>query len=175
MSDRSRRSVAEEISQSTPFSSPGQEAMVGILRTADVIRWTLGQGMAPAGLTLQQYNVLRILRGAGGDGLPTLEIDARMVERQPGVTRLVDKLFEKGLVNRSRLETDRRVVLCAITPEGQAVLTELDGVVEAADRAVRSAIGPERLARLIESLDLLRAELRAGNTETSPRVQRRNE
>lgn len=165
MSDRSRRSVAEEISQGTPFKSAGQEAMVGILRTADVIRWTLGQGMAPAGLTLQQYNVLRILRGAGGDGLPTLEIGARMVERQPGVTRLVDKLIEKGLVQRSRSATDRRVVRCAITTEGQAVLAELDGVVEAADLAVRTALDPDRLGRLIDSLDLVRAELR---TEGEP-------
>ena len=160
MSDRPRRSVAEEINQRTPFASAGQEAMVGLLRTADVIRWTLGQGMAPAGLTLQQYNVLRILRGAGSEGLPTLEIGTRMVERQPGVTRLVDRLIRKGFVERSRSEADRRVVLCAITPDGLALLAELDQVVEAADKAVKNALGEGRLDQLIESLDLLRAELR---------------
>jgi DNA-binding MarR family transcriptional regulator len=160
MSDRTRRSVAEEIGQRRPFTSAGEEAMVGLLRTADVIRWTLGHGMAPAGLTLQQYNVLRILRGAGADGLPTLEIGNRMVERQPGVTRLVDRLIAKGLVQRTRSESDRRVVRCSITPEGGTVLADLDGVVREADKAVRGALGEPGLAQLIDSLDLLRAALR---------------
>lgn len=162
MSDPDRRSVAEEIGQRIPFASAGQEAMVGLLRTADVIRWTLGQGMLPAGITLQQYNVLRILRGAGAPGLPTLEIGHRMVERQPGVTRLVDRLIAKGLVVRTRSEADRRVVLCAITPEGKAVLGELDAVVGTVDQTIRGALGNERLAQLIEGLDLLRAALRTG-------------
>lgn len=160
MTDRVPRSVAEEIGQRIPFRSRGQEAMVGLLRTADVIRWTLGRGMAAEDLTLQQYNVLRILRGAGTEGLPTLEIGNRMVERHPGVTRLVDRLVRKGLVDRTRGDEDRRVVRCSITPEGRVVLERLDGVVEAADEAVRRALGEERLGELIEMLDRLRADLR---------------
>jgi len=159
MSDQTRRSVADEIGQRIPFASAGQEAMVALMRTADVIRWTLGQGMAPAGLTLQQYNVLRILRGAGSDGLPTLEIGNRMVERQPGVTRLVDRLISKGLVQRARSEGDRRVVRCTITPEGATVLADLDAVVEDADKTMKEALGAAGLSRLIESLDVLRAAL----------------
>jgi len=160
MSDQPRRSVADEIGQRIPFASAGQEAMVALMRTADVIRWTLGHGMAPAGLTLQQYNVLRILRGAGSDGLPTLEIGNRMVERQPGVTRLVDRLISKGLVQRARSGADRRVVRCTITSEGKTVLAELDAVVDAADKTVKEVLGDAGVSRLIESLDLLRAALR---------------
>jgi DNA-binding MarR family transcriptional regulator len=160
MSDQPRRSVADEIGQRIPFASAGQEAMVALMRTADVVRWTLGQGMAPAGLTLQQYNVLRILRGAGSEGLPTLEIGNRMVERQPGVTRLVDRLISKGLVQRARSEGDRRVVRCSITPEGTTVLAALDAVVEDTDETIKEALGGAGLSRLIESLDVLRAALR---------------
>lgn len=160
MPDRPRRSVAEEIGQRIPFRSPGQEAMVGILRTADVIRWALGQGMAAEDLTLQQYNVLRILRGAGGGGLPTLEIGERMVERQPGVTRLVDRLVKKGLVERTRGAEDRRLVLCTITSTGLEVLSRLDCVVEDADTRMIDALGEDRLAHLSGLLDIVRAELR---------------
>ena len=161
MSSRPARTVAEEIGQRVPFRSPGQEAMVSLLRTADVVRWTLGQGMAQEDLTLQQYNVLRILRGAGDEGLPTLEIGTRMVERQPGVTRLVDRLVRKGLVERSRGAEDRRVVRCSITPEGLALLTRLDRVVEEADAAVMAALDDAALSSLIRSLDHLRAQLRS--------------
>jgi DNA-binding MarR family transcriptional regulator len=160
MPDRGPRTVAEEIGQRIPFRSRGQEAMVALLRTADVIRWTLGQGMAGEGLTLQQYNVLRILRGAGPQGLPTLEIGSRMVERHPGVTRLVDRLVKKGLVDRTRGSADRRLVLCSITPRGLVVLKRLDGVVEAADHAVLEALGEEEVTELIAALDVLRAGLR---------------
>lgn len=163
MSDRVTRTVAEEIGQRIPFRSRGQEAMVSLLRTADVIRWALGQGMASEDLTLQQYNVLRILRGAGEEGLPTLEIGARMVERHPGVTRLVDRLVKKGLVERRRSDRDRRVVRCAITDEGRIVLERLDGVVEDTDDAVRAVLGEERLGDLIAMLDELRSGFREGD------------
>ena len=134
--------------------------MVALLRSADVVRWSLGRQMASEDLTLQQYNVLRILRGAGPGGLPTLEIGERMVERQPGVTRLVDRLVKKGLVERTRGARDRRVVRCSITERGLAVLSGLDGAVEQTDARVVEAVGEERLAALIDTLDLLRATLR---------------
>lgn len=160
MSDPTPRSVADEIGQRIPFASRGQEAMVALLRSADVVRWSLGRQMAPEDLTLQQYNVLRILRGAGPAGLPTLEIGDRMVERQPGVTRLVDRLVKKGLVERTRGARDRRVVRCSITERGLEVLSCLDGAVEQTDARVVEALGEERLAALIDTLDLLRATLR---------------
>src|SRR3954462_12082989 len=87
-----------------------QEAAVGLLRTTDAIRRHFSAIVAPNGITLQQYNVLRILRGAGRDGLPTLAIGERMVEKTPGVTRLIDRLIKKGFVTRRPCEDDRRRV-----------------------------------------------------------------
>ena len=87
--------LQREIRQRRPFQSAGHEAVLGLLRTADLVR-RLGTALVePYGITLQQFNVLRILRGAGGDGLPTLEVASRMIEQTPGVTRLLDRLEAK--------------------------------------------------------------------------------
>ena len=153
------RSVAEEIRQRIPLSR-GQEAMVALLKTADDIRHYFAHRLAPDGITLQQYNVLRILRGAGSDGLPTLDIAERMVERHPGVTRLVDRLIGKGLVERRRGVEDRRQVFCSITPEGLALLTRLDGEFEAGDRLIRAVLPGDDLTSLIERLDRVREGFR---------------
>ncbi|HSM04037.1 MAG TPA: MarR family transcriptional regulator [Longimicrobiales bacterium] len=154
------RSVAEEIGQRKPFASPVQELMVTLLRTTDELRRTLGSLLEPEGITLQQYNVLRILRGAGEGGLPTLEIGRRMVERQPGVTRLVDRLLVKGLVERTRGREDRRRVVCAILPQGLALLRRVDQTMEEMDLAVLRDVGAEDLARMVPLLDRLRAAVR---------------
>src|SRR5713226_820902 len=109
-----------------PFRSSAQEAVVGLLRTTDRVRRTLAGVVEPQGVTLQQYNVLRILRGARPSGLPTLEIAARMVEHAPGITRLLDRLEAKTLVRRQRRDDDRRQVMCRITPAGLRLLAGLD-------------------------------------------------
>ncbi len=92
--------LAREIQQKRPFQSARQEAALGLLKTVDVLRLHISRVLEPFGVTDQQYNVLRILRGAGQDGLPTLEIAERMIERAPGITRLIDRLETKGLVSR---------------------------------------------------------------------------
>src|SRR3954449_5749780 len=107
------------------FRSREQQATLGLLRTSDALKRSLAQVIEPHGITPQQYNVLRILRGAGPDGLPTLTIGERMIEQTPGVTRLVDRLERKGLVTRAPCPTDRRRVFCRITPKGLDLLTEL--------------------------------------------------
>lgn len=155
------RTVAEEIGQNIPFRSPGQEAMVSLLRTADEVRRYLNGQLAPEDITLQQYNVLRILRGAGEGGLPTLEIGKRMVEHHPGVTRLIDRLIAKGFVERARGREDRRKVVCTITDKGLTVLTKLDGVIDHADAVVRGSLPDSDLRALIGQLDTLRANLQA--------------
>ena len=162
-----RSAVAREIRQSVPFRSPAQEGTVALLRTADLLRRHLGAVMEASGVTLQQYNVLRILRGAGEAGLPTLEIGGRMVEQAPGTTRLLDRLEAKGLARRRRCPHDRRQVLCFITPQGLALLAGLDGPVLAADRAFFRPLKADRLAGFVDCLDRLRAAsgARAGTKE----------
>ena len=97
-------------------------------------------------ITLQQYNVLRILRGAGDEGLPTLDIAERMIEHAPGVTRLIDRLEAKGLVRRQRPADDRRQVLCVATAAALALLEQLDAPMDRADREALGMLdaGPAR-------------------------------
>src|SRR6202008_362828 len=104
------------IKQRRPFRSRGQEGVLSLLRTADQLKRDFACLVEPHGLTLQQFNVLRILRGAGPKGLPPLDIAERMIEQAPGITRLLDRLEKKALVRRERCPEDRRQVLVAITP-----------------------------------------------------------
>jgi DNA-binding MarR family transcriptional regulator len=149
--------LRRELKQRRPFPSPAQEAVVSLLRTVDVIRRRVGAAVEPYGMTHQQYNVLRILRGAGDEGLPTLDIAARMIEQAPGITRLLDRLEAKALVRRQRCHEDRRRVLCWITPPGLAVLAELDPVIDALDRHVIAGLTAAELPILLEMLDRVRA------------------
>ena len=107
---------------------------VSLMRTADLVRRAVAVVIDGQGITLQQYNVLRILRGAGGEGLPTLEIAERMIEQTPGITRLLDRLEAKQLVGRERCPADRRQVTCRISREGLRLLAALDGPVAEAER-----------------------------------------
>lgn len=131
---------------------------MALIRTADLVRRTVGVVVEPSGITPQQYNVLRILRGAGEAGLPTLEIAERMIEQMPGITRLVDKLEAKKLVARERCRTDRRQVFCRITPAGLALLARLDQPVEAALSAL-GTLNRKELTQLVELLDRARSGL----------------
>jgi DNA-binding MarR family transcriptional regulator len=152
-------SVERDIKQTRPFPSQGQEAAVALLLTADVVRRAMGAAVEPHGITVQQYNVLRILRGAGAEGLPTLEIVERMIEQTPGITRLIDRLESKKLVSRQRCPNDRRRVFCRITPAGTALLAKLDAPVRAAADIATRNVNPRQLAQLIQSLDRMREGL----------------
>ena len=151
--------VLHEIKQQKPFPSKGQEAAVTLMRTADVVRRLVGSAVEPHGITVQQYNVLRILRGAGCDGLPTLEIAQRMIEQTPGITRLIDRLQTKRLVERHRSADDRRCVYCRITAEGTELLAGLDAPVREVTDAAFHAVNKKQLAQLVESLDRLRQSI----------------
>ena len=152
--------LQREIRQNKPFRSPAEEALLGLFRTVDHARRALTGVVSPRDLTLQQYNVLRILRGAGEAGLPTLEVAARMIEQAPGVTRLLDRMEAKGLVRRDRCLNDRRQVLCYITPEGNRQLATLDDPMFEAARRVMSQLPEKDVRTLIRLLDALRAEPR---------------
>jgi DNA-binding MarR family transcriptional regulator len=148
--------LQREIRQRRPFPSVAQEGVVSIMRTADLLRRRMGILVGPAGITVQQFNVLRILRGGGPDGLPTLEVGARMVEETPGITRLMDRLEAKGLVRRQRCPKDRRQHLCWITQEGLDLLAGLDdAVVRESDEALRGLTPPQQSA-LVRLLDQVR-------------------
>ena len=115
----------------------------------------MAAAMEPFGVTGQQYNVLRILRGAHPEALPTLEIAERMLEATPGITRLLDRLEGKGLVERERHARDRRQVLCSLTPAGRELLEEMRGPVDAANAsalALLSAGEREELTRLLGTI-----------------------
>ena len=107
------------------FQSEGHKALLNIKFTANRIN-SIGESiMKEHQISMAQYNILRILRGAGDEALTANEIKSRMVEKSPNATRLVDKLLVKNLVIRSKCETDRRVVYVKITPEGLRLLEDI--------------------------------------------------
>lgn len=154
--------LQHEIKQTRPFSSLAEEAALGLLRTTDVLRRLLADVVQPRGITLQQYNVLRILRGAGSEGLPTLEIAARMIEEAPGITRLLDRLERKALIERHRCGLDARRVLCRITNAGLKLLQELDRPMRRAGDAFLAPLREDQARRLIRFLDAVRSPLTEG-------------
>ena len=156
---KKRKTLREEIRQSKPFESPAQEAMLGLFRTTDLLKRIFAQLVEPHGISLQQYNVLRILRGAGKEGTPTLEIAERMVERAPGITRLLDKLEAKQLVRRELCPEDRRQVLCWITNRGLRLLADLDKPLAARGAHAMEPLTTETLRSLILNLETIRAHL----------------
>jgi DNA-binding MarR family transcriptional regulator len=158
MTNRPSR-LQQEIKQNRPFRSLAQEAALGLMRTTDVIRRRTGVLIAPEGITVQQYNVLRILRGAGPSGLPTLEIATRMVEQTPGITRLLDRLESKRLVHRERCPDDRRQVTCRIAADGLNLLGRLDPSVDDADELLLGTLTQTEMKQLIRLLDRIREEL----------------
>ena len=146
----------EELKQTRPYLDIEEEAHVAIARTAALLDRAIAQMLRPHGLTPTQYNVLRILRGAGRDGLPTLEIAARMVERTPGVTRLLDRLEQKGVVVRERSAEDRRQVFRRLTPAGTELLKSLDRAIDALDDGVLAALTKAELEELVRLLNKVR-------------------
>lgn len=150
-------SLLRELRQTKPFASIHDEAFVSLLRTADVLRWRITEVLEPEGVTLSQFNVLRILRGARDTGLPTLEIGARLVEQAPGITRLIDRLETAGLVRRERPRADRRQVLCHIEAKGLELLARVDSTMPQASEVLFSGLNAERLRQLIASLDAIRS------------------
>ncbi len=123
--------LQQELRQSQPFASPAMETFLNLLRTAEAARAAEADLLHTHNLTGASYNVLRILRGAGESGHPCQEIGARMVTRVPDVTRLVDRLEQRGLVERRRCQADRRVVYVRIKKPALTLLEQLDAPVAA--------------------------------------------
>ena len=153
--------LREEIKQTRPFRSAGHEGLVSILRTAAEVQRSLSGVIETYDITFQQYNVLRILRGAGEAGLPTLAIRDRMIDEAAGITRLLDKLEANGHVRRERCTPDRRQVLCQITASGLTLLDALDPPVQALEDAGVAMLDGEQQRALLDLLAAVRAGCRA--------------
>ncbi len=140
---------------------------MALLRTASVVGRALGRVLEGSGLSLAQYNALRIIRGAGTGGIATLAVRERMIEEGTTITRLLDKLEDAGLIRRERTVPDRRQVLCYATDGGRRLLDRLDPRVDAADEAAMAGLTGAELDRFIGLLDAVRT---ANAIRGAPRV-----
>jgi DNA-binding MarR family transcriptional regulator len=149
-------SLHKELRQSRPFQSAEHEAFLSVVRTAAVLSDELEQILKPEGITLAQYNVLRILRGAEPDGLCRNEVRDRMLTRMPDMTRLLDRMENAGLVARTRSETDRRLVTTRITKKALAVLDRVEDAVTEEHRRRFGHLSKAEIRTLIGFLDRVR-------------------
>jgi DNA-binding MarR family transcriptional regulator len=147
--------LKRRIRQEAGFASPSQEAMLNLMVAADHLRSLLDRVCEEFGITHGQYNVLRILSGVHPEGHPRCEIAARMLEKAPDVTRLVDRLEAQGLVERARSEADRRLSITRITGKGLALLEEMRPALEGVDRYFAERVSrrdARELSRICEGL-----------------------
>jgi len=138
-----------------------------LLSTVDRVRGAFEKVCAPFDITAQQYNVLRILRGAEPEGLPTLTIAERVIEKTPGITRMIDRLEAKGLVEREIRPHDRRRVYCRITKRGLELLGLLDEPVNEFNQRAFGVLTDGEIKKLVALLVKIRDshEKAAGNQE----------
>ena len=148
--------LRETIKQRRAFRSLEAEAFLNIEHTADALMRGLTELLKETDLSPTQYNVLRILRGAGPEGLACGEIAERMVTRDPDITRLLDRLARRGLIDRARDGRDRRVVTTTITPAGTELVGRLDRPVDQLHARQLSHLGERGLARLVDLLEKAR-------------------
>jgi DNA-binding MarR family transcriptional regulator len=154
-----KRNIAKNIRR--PETCLEEQVFVNLLRTADVLARGGEALLKPTGLSATQYNVLRILRGAGKKGLACREVGCRMISRDPDITRLLDRMESRGLISRARGEEDRRVVNTRISPEGLRVLGELDAPVQELHRRQLHHLRPKELQTLSRLLERARAQAEA--------------
>jgi DNA-binding MarR family transcriptional regulator len=147
--------IAEEIQQTKPLSLVA-EAALNLYRTSDFLSLAMARVLKSADLSAVQFNVLRILRGAGSAGLCCREIGERLVTRDPDITRLLDRMERRGAIERSRENKDRRVITVRITALGLDILEQLDRPVERELQCHLGRLGEQRLTALIETLEQIR-------------------
>jgi DNA-binding MarR family transcriptional regulator len=148
-----------ELKQTKPFPRRSSEALLSVLRTAALLEHQLNEALRPYGITELQYNVLRILRGAGAEGRCGREISERLVSKVPDVSRLLERMEGMQLLRRERDATDRRHVTARITPRGLRVLKEATTALDEFERERFGHLDPERLQHLIDGLADLRDAL----------------
>jgi len=148
--------ILKELQQTKPFRYLEEEVFLNIQRTADVMMQEVTDVLRPFGLSPTQYNILRILRGAGDTGVTCKDIGARMITRDPDITRLLDRLERRNLLTRNRAKEDRRFVAIRITEEGRALLQELDQPIAAKQIALMRHLNQQEMNETIEMLERIR-------------------
>jgi DNA-binding MarR family transcriptional regulator len=151
--------LREELKQRKPFTSLEQETHLSVVRTSALLVDAFERMLKPYGITMTQYNVLRILRGAEPEGLCRNDLRDRMLTRMPDVTRLLDRMEDAGLIDRARETGDRRMVMTRITPKGRRVLEELTNAVEREHERAFSALTREQMRAVIAHLAAVRERL----------------
>jgi DNA-binding MarR family transcriptional regulator len=151
------RTLRDELKMTRPFKSLEEEAILSIARTAAVLEHTGAEELRRFGLTTTQYNVLRILRGAGGEGLCRNEVGERLVTRVPDVTRLLDRMEGAGLITRQRSGDDRRFVSTHITDKGLKLLERIDRELPAIHSRQLGHVSQKRLRDLVDLLEEVRS------------------
>lgn len=147
-----------ELKQTKPLENPEVEVFLNAVRTADHLLRAEAEVLRAEDLTTPLYNVLRILRGAGKEGLSCGEISTRMVTRDSDITRLIDRLVQRGLVTRERDEADRRVVLSRITERGLTLLRRLDQPIADCHRQLLRHMTSQQVRTLSDLLELARQD-----------------
>jgi DNA-binding MarR family transcriptional regulator len=151
---------------SSSYNAPTEAGLfVAFLQLADTFGAQAEQVIKTAGLTAAQYNVLRILRGAGRAGLACREIGERMISRDPDITRLLDRMAKRYLITRERQSDDRRVVKTFVTPVGLELLKTLDRPVSALHKRQFQGIAPAKLKVLAAMLEEIRSQQSAENAD----------
>ncbi len=148
--------LKDEIKQGKPFESLEAEVFLNLARTTDALARRAEDILKLVGLSHTQYNVLRILRGAGDQGLCCREVAQRMVTRDPDITRLLDRLERRSLLARSRDSRDRRIITVRITAAGQKLLKDLDRPMGEQNRKLLSHMEKSDLRKLVELLEAAR-------------------
>jgi DNA-binding MarR family transcriptional regulator len=150
--------LAAEIQQHKPFALPEEEAMLNLVRTHEFLLQRQTEFFKQFQLTPTQYNILRILRGAGKEGITCSRASERMVKADPDITRLFDRLEARKLIRRERSAEDRRVVISRIAEEGLKLTETIDKPLAELLKRQMGRIGRKKLAQLIEILESIRQD-----------------
>jgi len=150
--------LAAELKQNKPFESLEVEAVLSSARTAAIFEHQAAQALKPYHLSLSQYNVLRILRGAGADGLCRNDVGSRLITQVPDVTRLLDRMEEAGLISRERGSNDRRFVTTRITRKGLDLVGKIDKPITDLHQQQLGHVSKKTLRVLIDALAEVRAK-----------------
>ena len=151
------RTLRQELKKRHPFDSLQQEAMLSLLRTSDLLENRLARLLRRHELTPSQYNVLRILRGEG-EPMPCLEVAQRMIQVAPAITRVVEQLVARELVEKQQSADDRRVFLVQLTRQGKHLLRKLDQPILALHQDLLGGVAISELKELIRILAMVRSQ-----------------